>query len=67
MGSSTGPALWSEHDLKVKPYVWSHRINGWLKNAFGLAVLAWLFTSHRGQHLEWFLNSRVHNLYLLWL
>lgn len=33
------PQVWSDHDKKVKPYVWSHRLLSWARLVMGMAFL----------------------------
>ena len=61
------PDKWLEHDRKVKPYIWSHRITGYLHTALGLGCLVYLFLQYRGLHFEWWLKGYVSRPILLWL
>jgi len=38
------PAAWAEHDQKVRPYVWSHRLVSWARLLLGLGFLVAGFT-----------------------
>lgn len=63
----TVPKLWSDHDTRVKPYVWSHRWVGMARSAVGLAFMAVLVFGLRGKHLEWMLNAFTRRPFVLWL
>jgi STE24 endopeptidase len=58
---------WAAHDLKVKPYIWSHRAVNLSKTALGLIVLFWLIFTPFGRSLESYFGGVAGNNFIRWL
>ncbi|MCB0406006.1 MAG: M48 family metallopeptidase [Bdellovibrionales bacterium] len=61
------PGTWIEHDRKVRPYIWNHRILSWAGKLVGLVFLGHLFFSQSAQSLEWWLQGQISGGFGLWL
>ena len=61
------PAEWIEHDKKIRPYIWSHRVLSYGKSLFGLCFTLYVLFTMRFALLEWWLSSQVSHPFLLWL
>lgn len=61
------PEAWLEHDRKIRPYQWSHRILSITQSLIGLGLLVQFTISARLVHLEGYLESYTGNPFLLWI
>lgn len=67
MSAPTLPASWVEHDNRVRPYIWNHRLLAWGNTILGITFLYALFITYRALHLEWWLESSFESDYVVWL
>lgn len=58
---------WLDHDRRVLPYLWSHRILNLSERLLGIVLAAYLILAARGIHLEWWLQTYCDYPLLLWL
>lgn len=63
----TLPPSWTQHDLKVKPYLWAHRIPAIINSALSLLVLIYFIASSGWQRWSDWVESSVHQPFLQWL
>ncbi len=64
---SSLPSAWLEHDKKIKPYLWSHRVLGIGRTCLTLALLIWFVVSLRAFYLEMYLERNISQPFLVWL
>lgn len=61
------PAEWLEHDRKLRPYVWSHRILGTAGSLSSLLVALVLLFNPIARQFESWLESRFQSSLVVWL
>ena len=61
------PQTWIDHDKRIKPYLWSHRILSLGGSCLTLGLLIWFVVTLRAFYLEMFLESKISNTFLVWL
>lgn len=61
------PSAWLDHDKKVQPYVWSHRILSISKSLIALAFVSLLFVSGLAHDMELTIQSYWIDPFMVWL
>jgi len=61
------PKQWLEHDAKVKPYVWNHRILSWSDSLLKLGLFLVLFLSWELERWSSIIESQTQNLWWQWV
>lgn len=67
MGNQDVSQKWIEHDKKIRPYLWSHRILNWTYKLLSFLLFISFIVTHRFGRLESVLNSSNFTELVSWI